>query len=306
MLFELNEFEEYDQVHVALLSTFTALICINIIYTVSKWKNMFYAVRSTRFFQDSPSKRAGHIETHQEPPVTIQICCYNEGNVVKATIDSACSVDWPGSKLSVHICDDSTDPVSRKIVDDHVLHWKEQGINISIKRRPNRTGYKAGSLRWHFGSITTEFVAHMDADHRMTPDFLRRAMPHFYDSQGKQKTNIGLVQAPWGYYNMNQNLLTQADALSLDMHHVIEQTARSVAHGGFGFNGTGGIWRKDAIAAGGGWNWETVTEDLALSYQSVINGYRFVFVRDLPQELELPENLMAHIQQKHRWTKVCL
>lgn len=90
------------------------------------------------------------------------------------------------------------------------------------------------------------------------------------------------------------------------MHSQIEQTARGAVYQVFGFNGTGGLWRKSAVRDAGGWTWETVTEDLALSYNAYIKGYKFAYVRDIPQRLEVPGNFLAHVQQKHRWTKVRL
>jgi cellulose synthase/poly-beta-1,6-N-acetylglucosamine synthase-like glycosyltransferase len=107
----------------------------------------------------------------------------------------------------------------------------------------------------------------------------------------------------WGYYNLHYSLLTEADALGLDMHHTVEQPARAYCHGVFGFNGTGGVWRKQAIRDAGGWTADTVTEDLSISYLAALQGYKMEYVADAPQKLELPSSILLHIQQKQRWTK---
>eukprot|EP00562_Extubocellulus_spinifer_P010665 CAMPEP_0178501046 /NCGR_PEP_ID=MMETSP0696-20121128/16731_1 /TAXON_ID=265572 /ORGANISM="Extubocellulus spinifer, Strain CCMP396" /LENGTH=487 /DNA_ID=CAMNT_0020129949 /DNA_START=46 /DNA_END=1506 /DNA_ORIENTATION=- len=294
---------EEDDSHFPLLLLFLATAAINSIYTISRLINLFSSIISTRLFTKDPSDEAGTMLPGQEPYVTIQICTYNEGRVVEETIARACSVHWPLDKLTIQVLDDSTDPISRKIIMATVASWNERGINISLRSRQSRIGYKAGSLRFHFDSVQSEYVAHLDADHHIESDFLRRTIPFFLDKNGNSKDEIGMVQAPWGYYNESQNFLTRCDAIGLDIHHVVEQTGRAAAYGCFGFNGTGGVWRKAAIKDAGGWSWDSITEDAALSYEAFLKGYRFVYVRDAPQQLEVPGNILAHIQQKHRWTK---
>jgi cellulose synthase/poly-beta-1,6-N-acetylglucosamine synthase-like glycosyltransferase len=295
--------DDHDPSHVPLFVVFSISLAITWFYSVWRWKNLLHAVISTKFFTDNPGDKGGKILPGQEPHVTIQICSYNEGSVVKETINRACSVDWPINKLTVQILDDSTDPASKDVIKQCASLWRSRGIDVAQLTRSNRVGYKAGSLRHHFDSVKGELVVQLDADHRLEPDFLRRAIPFFFDKNGVSVTTIGLVQAPWSFYNIHQNLLTESDALALDVHHVNEQTGRAAAFGFFGFNGTGGVLRKTAIEAAGGWKWDSVTEDLALSYDAAMEGFRFVYVRDMPQLLEVPGTFSSHIQQKHRWTK---
>jgi len=274
-----------------------------IFYTMARTLNILRAAFSTRFFTDNPAERAGLIHPGKEPVVTVQISTYNEGHVVADTIRACCNLRWPADRLFVDVLDDSTDPMSVAIIEDAVGYWSKRSVNIVHRRRSDRVGYKAGCLRHHFGAIRGDFCALFDADHQPEPDFLLRTMPFFFDGKGEQVNRIGLVQTPWGYYNTHENILTETDTLGLDVHFCIEQTGRGGALDVFGFNGTGGVWRKDAIAAGGGWSWDTVTEDLALSYLTFMKGYDFVFVRDTPQLMESPSCILAHVQQKHRWTK---
>jgi cellulose synthase/poly-beta-1,6-N-acetylglucosamine synthase-like glycosyltransferase len=272
------------------------------LYGFAKFLNVVRAILATRFFTDSP-KIGGLIVEGEEPVVTIQICSFNEISVVEKTIDAACEVDWPKDKLFVQICDDSTDQTI-VIIDTVCARWRAAGVNCErLSRAPDRTGYKAGCLFHHTKRIKGDFVAMFDADHRCEKQFLRRTVPHFFDEKGLSKDNIGLVQVPWAYYNTHRNILTEYDCLGLDISHVIEQTGRGAYLNCFGFNGTGGIWRKDAIQAGGGWSWDTITEDLDLSYLAHFSGYDFIYLRDIPQQLEVPTGIRAHVQQKHRWTK---
>lgn len=182
-------------------------ITVQLVYSIGRLPNLFRTLVATRFFTWSP--KGGKIVPQKEPGVTIQICAYNEGDVVEETINHACQVDWPREKLFIHVCDDSTDQESIAVIGNAVSVWKAKGIQIEHLRRPHRIGYKAGNLRYHFDSVQTDYVAHFDADHRMEKDFLRRSMPFFYDPQGEVKPKIGLVQSAWAYYNIHQNLLTE-------------------------------------------------------------------------------------------------
>jgi len=287
---------------IVLVAIFLAATTLLNTYALSKLNNVIRALIATRCFTSAPVK-GGKIPAGQEPMVTIQICCYNEGNVIEDTINAACAVDWPKDKLCVQVLDDSNDETIM-IAEAVCRRWREQhGMNCHRLTRPDRIGYKAGNLHHHTPAIQGDFVGMFDADHRCENQFLRRAVSHFFDQEGSTNERIGLVQCPWAYYNAHSNILTEYDALNLDMSFVLEQTARYWALGVFGFNGTGGIWRKSAIQAGGGWSWETITEDLDLSYEAYLAGYEFVYLRDLPQQLEVPAGMRAHIQQKFRWTK---
>lgn len=271
------------------------------LYSMVRLNNILRAIWATRFFRAKP-KTGGVIAEGEEPVVTLQICCYNERNVIKNTINAACAVDWPRSKLVVQVLDDSTDE-SIEIIEQTCARLRELGFNCHRLQRSDRIGYKAGNLQSHFDDIKGEFVGLFDSDHLCEGDFLKKCVPHFFDEKGRPKPKVGLVQCPWGYYNIHKSLLTEYDALNLDTSFVIDQTARDAFLGAFSFNGTGGLWRKQAIADVGGWSWETVTEDLYISYQAAMAGYKFVYLRDLPQVLEVPANIRAHLLQKNRWTK---
>ena len=179
-----------------------------VLYTVARSVNILRAAFSTRFFTDKPAERSGRIRTGEEPVVTIQISTYNEGIVVADTIKACCTLQWPPDKLFIDICDDSTDKESLAIIEEAVQFWSHS-VNIVHRRRPDRVGYKAGCLKYHFDKIQGEYVALFDADHQPEPDFLLRTMPFFFDKDGESVERVGLVQTPWGYYNTHENILTE-------------------------------------------------------------------------------------------------
>jgi cellulose synthase/poly-beta-1,6-N-acetylglucosamine synthase-like glycosyltransferase len=228
--------------------------------------------------------------------VTVQLPIYNEMYVADRLIDSVCLIDYPRELLEIQVLDDSTDE-TREIAELAVRRHAAQGIDIKYIHRHDRTGFKAGALEAGLKTARGEFVAIFDADFLPARDFLRRLLPHFTD------TNVGMVQARWGHINQDYSLLTKIQAILLDGHFVIEHGGRNRAGRFFNFNGTAGIWRRAAIDDAGGWQHDTLTEDLDLSYRAQMRGWRFVFVADVVSPAEVPVEMNAFKSQQHRWAK---
>jgi cellulose synthase/poly-beta-1,6-N-acetylglucosamine synthase-like glycosyltransferase len=230
------------------------------------------------------------------PVVTIQLPLYNEMYVADRLIDAVCRIDYPRDKLEIQVLDDSTDE-TRSIADRAVRRWATQGIDIKYYHRTDRSGFKAGALEAGLKVARGEFIAIFDADFIPTADFLTRLMPHFADPK------VGMVQARWGHINQDYSLLTKIQSILLDGHFVLEHGARNRAGCFFNFNGTAGVWRRTAIDDAGGWQHDTLTEDLDLSYRAQLRGWRFVFVSDLVAPAEVPVEMNAFKSQQHRWAK---
>src|SRR5437867_5442641 len=230
------------------------------------------------------------------PPVTIQLPLYNEMYVADRLIDAVCAVDYPRQQLEIQVLDDSTDE-TQSIAELAVRRYAAQGIDIKYYRRANRVGFKAGALEAGLRTARGDFIAIFDADFIPTRDFLRRVMPHFADP------GIGMVQARWGHINQDYSLLTKIQAILLDGHFVLEHGGRNRSGRFFNFNGTAGVWRRAAIEDAGGWQHDTLTEDLDLSYRAQLRGWRFVFLSDLIAPAEVPVEMNAFKSQQHRWAK---
>ena len=194
-------------------SFFVGSIAILWVFLVSRWKNLLTSFRAVyaegTISEHEGTSRAGTIAPNSEPHVTVQICTYNEGEVVPETIAHACTIDWPEDKLHIQILDDSTELESIAIVERSVDFWRRRGVDVERLCRPDRVGFKAGNLRHNFDRAVGEFVAYFDADHRSERDFLRNVIPYFFDQDGNLLEKVALVQTPWGYYNTHQNILTE-------------------------------------------------------------------------------------------------
>ena len=230
------------------------------------------------------------------PTVTIQLPLYNEHNVAARIIDAAASMNWPQDRLEIQVLDDSDDS-TKDIVSARVKHWQTKGISIYAVRRTSRDGFKAGALANGLSKAKGEFVAIFDADFLPAPQFLENVLPYFIHN------GIGMVQARWGHLNAEQNLLTRLSATLLDGHFVLEHTARHRSGRFFNFNGTAGVWRRQCIDDAGGWQHDTITEDLDISYRAQLKGWTFVYLKDLVTLAEVPEHMRAFKTQQFRWAK---
>ncbi len=230
------------------------------------------------------------------PKVTIQLPIYNEKYVVKRLINAVCNIDYPKDRLEIQVLDDSIDE-TREICREIVEYYRSKGYDIVHITRNNRKGYKAGALKEGLKVAKGEFIAIFDADFIPPPWFLKSVMPYFTDER------IGLVQCRWGHVNEDYSTLTQAQALSLDFHFIVEQRAKSLTHIFMNFNGTAGVWRKRCIEDSGGWHVGTLVEDLDLSYRAQMRGWKCIFLDDVVVDAELPVQINAAKRQQYRWAK---
>jgi cellulose synthase/poly-beta-1,6-N-acetylglucosamine synthase-like glycosyltransferase len=272
------------------LSTYFFVLVILAVYG---W-HRYYLVYLYMKHKDRQPVPAGSLDSL--PPVTIQLPIYNEMYVADRLIDAVCRIDYPRELLEIQVLDDSTDE-TRQVAEQAVRRNAASGIDITYLHRTDRTGYKAGALEAGMKLAKGELIAIFDADFIPTTDFLRRTVQFFSDRQ------VAMVQARWGHINENYSLLTKVQAILLDAHFVLEHGARNRSGCFFNFNGTAGIWRREAIVDAGGWQHDTLTEDLDLSYRAQLRGWKFIFLPDLIAPAEVPVEMNAFKSQQHRWAK---
>ncbi len=244
------------------------------------------------------ARRAPKVEKAFEelPRVTVQLPLYNELYVTERLIDAACAIDYPRDRLQVQVLDDSTDEtqeVARRKVDE----WRARGADVEYVHREERGGYKAGALDHGLKTATGDLVAIFDADFVPNADFLRKTVHFFTDEK------VGCVQARWGHLNKEYSILTRLQSMFLDGHFIMEHAARNRSGRFFNFSGTAGMWRKSTISDAGGWQHDTLTEDLDLSFRAQLKGWRFVFLPDVVTPAELPVEMNGFKSQQHRWVK---
>ena len=230
------------------------------------------------------------------PAVTVQLPIYNELYVAERLIEAAARLDYPPNRLEIQVLDDSTDETVQ-LTGAAVARWRSRGVNITQLHRTSRPGFKAGALAAGMARAQGEFLAVFDADFLPPPDFLRQTIPYF------QNPEIAFIQTRWGHVNRGYSFLTYLQSLAIDAHFMIEQFARHQAGLWFNFNGTAGIWRRAAIEDAGGWQADTLTEDLDLSYRAFLRGWQALYLRHVVVPAELPVSFMAYRRQQGRWAR---
>ena len=231
------------------------------------------------------------------PKITVQLPIFNEALVVNRLLEAISRLDYPHELLQIQVLDDSTDETT-EIAAVAVKRYQQLGFNITLLHRRDRVGFKAGALAAGLTQATGEFIAMFDADFVPPPDFLWQTLPPLLT-----QPQVGFVQTRWGHLNRNYSGLTAAQGLAIDGHFTIEQTARYKSGYLLNFNGTAGIWRRSCIDSSGGWQGDTLCEDMDLSYRAQLIGWQPVYLRDIISPAELPPQLAAFKRQQFRWAK---
>jgi cellulose synthase/poly-beta-1,6-N-acetylglucosamine synthase-like glycosyltransferase len=229
------------------------------------------------------------------PQLAVQLPLFNEPDVAARLLDAVARLEYPG-RLEIQVLDDSDDETTA-VVAESIPKLRERGLEVMHVRRGSRDGFKAGALAYGMAITQAELFAVLDADFVPHPDLLLKIVPHFADA------SVGMVQARWTHLNRDESLLTRVQALFLDAHFAVESAARNFSGRFFNFNGTAGVWRREAIESAGGWSAATLTEDLDLSYRAQLAGWKFVFLDEVEVPAELPAAWHGFQNQQHRWAK---
>jgi len=269
-------------------------LCIMLGLALYGLNNLYTTILFVFNKRDSKSKSINSPKTW--PPVTIQLPIFNEKYTVERLLRAVTQLDYPPDQLQIQVLDDSTDDTV-ELVGHLVRQYQEQGINIEHIHRTNRKGYKAGALDYGLKEATGKFIGIFDADFVPNSDWLKKTVPLFQDK------TLGCLQTRWGHTNRKYNSLTEAEAMAIDGHFVVEQTVRSRNDFFLNFNGTAGLWRRACIEDAGGWQWDTLTEDLDLSYRAQLKGWKIEYLPEVVVPAELPAQVEAFKKQQFRWAK---
>jgi cellulose synthase/poly-beta-1,6-N-acetylglucosamine synthase-like glycosyltransferase len=278
------------------LFIYTIILLVLFVYSLHSYILIFYYLKFkilTKWFKKHFPKR---LTPAFYPMVTVQLPIYNEKYVIHRLVDSVMRLDYPKDKMEVQILDDSDDETSL-IAANLANTYIAKGYDIKHIQRGTRHDFKAGALHYGVKQARGDFLAVFDADFVPPVEFLKTLIGEF------ENDDVAAVQARWGHLNPNDSSLTRSQAISLDNHFVVEQEVKSRANFYINFNGTCGIWRKAAIMDVGGWQGDTLAEDLDLSYRVQLNGWRIVYRGDCVVPGELPDNADSYRIQQNRWAK---
>lgn len=281
-----------DALDWTVLIIYFSILTILAIYGIYRVKQVIEFWRYSKF----PPTAKAQFPEEQLPHITVQLPLFNEMYVVERLVKAVAEIDYPRDRIEIQVLDDSTDETV-KIAQATVAAYARAGFDIHYIHRDDRTGFKAGALENGMKTAKGELIAIFDADFVPKPDFLRKLVHHFTDP------TVGCAQMRWAHINGSYNLLTRLQTIMLDGHFVVEQTTRNRTGNFFNFNGTAGIWRREAIELSGGWQHDTLTEDTDLSFRAQLMGWRFVYLLDEEAPAEIPVDVNAFKAQQRRWAK---
>ncbi|MCY7331562.1 MAG: glycosyltransferase family 2 protein [Pseudanabaena sp. CAN_BIN31] len=233
------------------------------------------------------------------PIVTVQLPIFNERYVSRRLIDAVCQLDYPRDRMQIQVLDDSIDD-TQDILRDTVQEYQNRGFWIEYVHRVNRTGFKAGALHDAMPLVKADYIAIFDADFIPSSNWLKDTIRHYVESPDAK---VAVVQTRWGHINSEYSLLTKLQSTGIDGHFAIEQQARCNNGYFLNFNGTAGIWNREAIIDAGGWHADTLAEDMDLSYRAQLKGWKVVYDNDIVAPAELPVAMLAYKLQQFRWAK---
>ena len=280
---------------IALLIIYGLLLLFIFFYSLIQINLVYNYLRFHKKNENNDSKKID-LTKGDVPFITIQLPVYNEKYVIERLIDAVSDFTYPKDRFEIQVLDDSTDETV-EIAAGKIEEMRDKGIQIHHVRRMQREGFKAGALAEGLKKAKGEFIAIFDADFIPRKDFLLKTIPYFEDE------DIGVVQTRWTHINKNYSLLTKLQAFGLDAHFSVEQTGRNAGGHFINFNGTAGVWRKKCIIDAGGWQSDTLTEDLDLSYRAQLKGWKFKYLENVGSPAELPATMNALKTQQFRWTK---
>jgi cellulose synthase/poly-beta-1,6-N-acetylglucosamine synthase-like glycosyltransferase len=283
-------YSELTAFDIFVLVPYLGILIILAIYGVHRYHLVYLYLRNKNKVA-VPKERLTRL-----PKVTVQLPIYNELYVVERLVDAACKIVYPRELLEIQVLDDSTDQ-TREIAAATVARYRELGHDIHHIHRANRHGFKAGALENGLKLASGEFITIFDADFIPSPGFLNDVIDYFSDPK------VGMIQVRWGHINRDYSLLTQVESVILDGHFMIEHGGRHLSGRFFNFNGTAGIWRREAIESAGGWEHDTLTEDTDLSYRAQMKGWNFLYLPHIVCPAELPVEMNSFKTQQSRWAK---
>ncbi len=275
----------------SLLIPYFAVMILLSIYGIHRYTLCYQYFKFRKNYDPNPPRRFNEL-----PSVTLQLPIFNEQFVIDRLIEAVCAMDYPRQKLEIQVLDDSTDE-TQAVASAIVERYAALGEPIVYIHRTNRLGFKAGALDAGLKVAQGELLAIFDADFVPPSDWLMKVVHHFAEP------DVGMVQTRWTHLNRDYSMLTQIEAILLDGHFVLEHGARVRSGKFFNFNGTAGMWRRQAITDGGGWQHDTLTEDTDLSYRSQMAGWRFKYLPEVECPAELPIEMTAFKTQQARWAK---
>ncbi|MGB0560716.1 MAG: glycosyltransferase [Spirulinaceae cyanobacterium] len=227
------------------------------------------------------------------PTVSLLVSAKNEAAVIERLVNQLCTLDYPRDRYDVWVVNDASTDATPELLDRLAPDY----ANLRVIHRPaNAGGGKSGALNQVVSQSQGAFIAVFDADAVVEPDLLRRVMPCF------KAEDIGAVQVRKAVANPGENFWTKGQRAEMALDSYFQQ--QRIASGGIGeLRGNGQFVRRQALYSCGGWNEETITDDLDLTFRLHLDRWNigFCLVPAVNEEGVTQARALWH--QRSRWAE---
>ncbi|MEL6937994.1 MAG: glycosyltransferase family 2 protein [Cyanobacteria bacterium J06598_1] len=235
--------------------------------------------------------------TESWPHVSLLVAAKNEAQVIGQLVEALLQLDYPQDRYDLWIIDDYSTDATPEILD--ALAAREHRVNV-VHRGPDATGGKSGALNLVWPQTKGDILAVFDADAQVAADLLRHVVPMFDAAKDGQQT--GAVQVRKAIANDKTNFWTRGQKAEMALDCYMQE--RRIAVGGIGeLRGNGQFVRRSAIAQCGGWNEETITDDLDLTIQLHLNQWNIGLLFTPAVGEEGVTSALALWHQRNRWAE---
>jgi len=262
----------------------------------------------TFFAQFHHRRNPRTLNSSYQPTIDIFVSAHNEEKVIRATVEQLLVLSYP--KLHIYMINDrSTDATWDEM---HCVKTQYSDMSSSetstativqvnkrlsyINRKPNAFPGKAAALNDALAASSGEVICVLDADARIADDFLSNIVLYLDDP------SVAAVQAQKVISNPEKNFLTRCQYNEYAMDTYL-QMGRDSIRGATELRGNGELVKREAMEHIGGWNEDTLTDDLDLSTCLHVNGWD---IRFSPECIVLEEGVPTwdgFIKQRRRWAE---
>lgn len=227
------------------------------------------------------------------PFVSVLVAAKNEEAVIGRLVKNLCNLEYPEGQYEVWVIDDNSTDRTPQLLAQLAQEYDKLKI---LRRKPEAGGGKSGALNQVLGLTKGEILAVFDADAQVSSDLLVRVIPLF------QRENVGAVQVRKVIANANENFWTKGQAAEMAVDTFLQH--QRTAAGGIGeLRGNGQFVRREALLRCGGWNEETITDDLDLTLRLHLDKWDIECVFNPAVEEEGVTNAIALWHQRNRWAE---
>lgn len=242
------------------------------------------------YLQHAERNVLGGDEPRELPPISILVPAYNEAEVIEGALASLARLDYP--LFEVVVVDDGSRDDTLRVA----TSWEGRHGNADFRVVTKRNGGKATALNTGIAVSRYPFLFCMDADSRLEPWALRRAVRQFEDP------SVGAVAGNVKVEN-RRSVITSLQALEYIEGLNMPRRAQGFIAAVNIVPGPVGLFRREALEEVGAYDTDTFAEDADLTLKLVASGWKVVYEDTAVAWTQAPDRWIDLVQQRYRWTR---